>query len=265
MKLRAFLPFLMIPVLIGAATLLGLPGAKTSSTAITYAQDGDAADPIVVTVEVTREVTREVTVMVTPTFTPIPPTPTAIPNDIIIDDDPFLGAADAPVKIVEFSDFQCGFCARFATQTLPLLNERYGDLIQFVYRDYPIFGDASVFAALATECANDQGKFWEYHNLIFENQASDEKLPLDLVTMTGWAERLELDVEEWNTCLESDDTFNEIVFDYQTGAGQGITGTPTFWVNGVKLVGAQPYEIFIQVIDEALVAEGIEPPPAPEG
>ncbi|NJL93541.1 MAG: thioredoxin domain-containing protein, partial [Anaerolineae bacterium] len=180
----------------------------------------------------------------------------------LVDDDPFLGSADAPIKMVEFSDFQCGFCARFAQTTLPELVDHYGDLVQFVYRDFPIFGDPSVFAALGAECAADQDPdaFWDYHNRLFENTATQDRRALDPDFLREIAADLDLDVVEWDTCFSAEETVNEIANDYVMAINLGISGTPAFYINDVFVSGAQPIEVFFQIIDAQLIALGIEPP-----
>lgn len=265
-QLRIFLPFAIVPLLIGVAVWVGLPTSQASSlepqeSAVIVAQEsGDGSEPIVVTVEVTRVVT----VVVTPTNTPLPPTATPVAIEDSVDDDHFLGAADAPIKIVEFSDYQCGYCARFYVETLRPLNDRYGEMIQFVYRDYPIFGDASVLGAMSAECAGDQGKFWEYHNQIFDDHTSETPSDLTFETYQKWATDLGLDYEAWMVCMNDPATLDEIRNDALTGQEWGITGTPTFFVNGLKLVGAHPLETFITLIDRELLARGIQPPAASE-
>jgi protein-disulfide isomerase len=165
------------------------------------------------------------------------------------EDDPAIGPEDALVTIVEFSDFRCGFCGRFAKETLPQLIETYGDSIRFVYRDFPIFGDLSVRAAVAAECAHDQGAFWDYHNGLFDNasQISDGFFP-------QLAEQLELDLETFNTCLKDQAKYDEVFADQEAAQGIGPMGTPTFFVNGKPVIGAQPYPAFATAIDEALLA-----------
>jgi protein-disulfide isomerase len=164
------------------------------------------------------------------------------------------------VKVVEFSDFQCGFCGRFYANTLEPLTTRYGDLIQFVYRDYPIFGEPSVLSGMAAECAGDQGQFWPYHSLIFDNSSLPAPLPLEYASFLTWAQQLELDTDQWATCMNDPATRQEIELDFAAGRTWGITGTPTFFINGQILVGAHPIETFIEFIDRELVALGIEPP-----
>ena len=178
--------------------------------------------------------------------------PTELParlDDVSVDDDPVMGNEDAPVVIVEFSDFQCSYCARFYQDTLPQLFEEYGDDIQFVYRDYPLspIHPHAQEAAEAAECANDQDAFWEYHDLLFDNQTA-----LDTESLISYAEELELDTDEFTDCLESGKYTDEVLADFEEGRSYGVSGTPTFFINGVRLVGAQPFANFQQVIEAEL-------------
>ena len=178
-----------------------------------------------------------------------PAAPVAVLDFVNIDDDPFLGSANAPVVIVEFSDFQCPFCSRFHTDTFQPLLDQYGNDIQFVYRDFPI---ASIHpqaqeAAEASECADEQGAYWEYHDKLFTNQTA--LASSDLLT---YASELELDVDAFTECLETGRFRDEVLDDMNEGRSYGVTGTPTFFINGVRLVGAQPLEAFQSIIDEEL-------------
>lgn len=171
-----------------------------------------------------------------------------------ISDDPSFGEDDAVITIVEFSDFYCGFCGRFATQTLPQLQANYGDKIKFVYRDMPIIGgQASVEAAVAANCANDQGKFWEFHNLLFANQAAR-----DATTFIAFAGELGMDTTAFETCINDAAKIDEIRLDLIDGQELGITGTPAFYINGRFLSGAQPYETFQLLIDTELAKLDVE-------
>lgn len=178
--------------------------------------------------------------------------PTAPPprlDDVSLDDDPVLGDADAPVTIVEFSDFECPFCSRFRQQTFDQIVDNYGDDVQIVYRDFPLsqLHPHAQASAEAAECADDQGAFWEYHDLLFANQAA-----LDDDSLIGYADQLGLDVDKFTECFESGKYTDEVLADLNEGISYGVTGTPTFFINGVRLVGAQPYAAFEQVIDEEL-------------
>jgi protein-disulfide isomerase len=180
--------------------------------------------------------------------------PTAAParlDNVSVDDDPFIGPEDAPVTIVEFSDFQCPFCARFQQQTFAALREKYGDDIRIVFRDFPlnsIHPDAAK-ASEAAECADDQDKFWELHDAMFQSQAITG---VGLPAVTSMAESLDLDMEEFQECIDSGKYADEIAKDLQDGTSYGVTGTPTFFINGVRLVGAVPIEQFSAIIDQEL-------------
>ncbi len=188
-----------------------------------------------------------------PTNTPIPPTPTVIPRDVAEDDDAFLGPADAPVVIVEFSDFQCGYCGRWYDETLPLILDAYPDEVKFVYRDFPIFGEDSLRAALASECAKEQGKFWEMHNRLFERLNGREEAALSEETLVGYAQELGLETRSFSECLSSQRYFDEILLDYQVAQSYGLHGTPGFVINGVVYtMGAQPFTVFEQIIQSEL-------------
>ncbi|RMD58560.1 DsbA family protein [Candidatus Woesearchaeota archaeon] len=170
--------------------------------------------------------------------------------EVSSDNDPVKGSEDALIEIVEFSDFECPFCARFFEQTLPLLEENYikTGKVKLVYRDFPLgFHKNAQKAAEAAECANEQGKFWEYHDKIFSNQQS-----LDIASLKQYAKDVGLDALKFDSCLDSGRMSEEVRADSRDGAGYGVTGTPTFFINGIKLVGAQPYEAFKQVIEQEL-------------
>lgn len=194
-----------------------------------------------------------------------PPPPTPIPVDLTLTDyNPSLGPEDAPVTIVEFSDFTCGFCGRFHRETLQPLMERYDGMVRFVYRYFPRFEEA-VPLSVAALCAGEQDKFWEYSDMLWNNQIIEEPLNLDSLTLATLAESAGLDMEQYNACFISPDTNNMIIADYQTGRGFGVGGTPTFYINGEPFVGAQPIELFIAHIDELLVEQGITPPSGAAG
>lgn len=167
-----------------------------------------------------------------------------------IDDDPLKGSKNAPVTIIEFSDFQCPYCGRFYSQTLPQIEEKYikTGKVNFVYRDFPLsFHQYAQKAAEAAECADEQGKFWEYHNKVFENQQS-----LNIANLKKWALDLNLDESKFNNCLDSGRYEEEVKKDFQDGSTAGVTGTPAFFVNGILVEGAHPFESFKQIIEAEL-------------
>lgn len=174
----------------------------------------------------------------------------------LVDDDPSFGPADAPVTIVEFSDFYCGFCTRFATETLPLLRERYGENIRFVYRDMPIIaGQASIDAAVAGNCAFAQDKFWEFHDILFSNNGARSR-----DNYISFAQELGMNGETFTSCLDDTSLMNEITLDVIDGQSAGVNATPKFFINGKVISGAQAYETFVVVIDAELEKAGVSMP-----
>ena len=164
-----------------------------------------------------------------------------------VDDDPYLGPMDAPVTIIEFSDFECPFCKRFRDETLDQLLQTYEGKIRFVFRDFPVHGESAVKIAEAAECAHDQGKFWEYHDKLLGNQPA-----LDVTSLKSYASDLGLDAAVFNDCLDTGKHTAEVQKDSQDARTLGVKGVPTFFINGVLVEGAQPFSVFQQVIDAAL-------------
>jgi protein-disulfide isomerase len=180
-----------------------------------------------------------------PQAAPATPLPAQLDN-VSVDDDPALGPANAPVVIVEFSDYHCPYCQRFESETLPQIMDTYGDEVRFVYRDFPVVGGE--VHAVAAECADEQDNFWPYHDALFDQPDRFSSMD-DFVTLAG---ELGLDTDAFSQCMESEDIQAEIVKDYQDGRSYGVTGTPTFFINGRRLIGAQPFAEFATVIDEEL-------------
>ena len=167
-----------------------------------------------------------------------------------VDDDAILGDENAPVTIIEFSDYQCPYCGRFWAETLPLIKEQYIDTgkVRFIYRDFPLQNHPMAQpAAEAAECARDQGgddAFWEMHDLIFANQQS-----LSVDNLETWASDLGYDI---SSCLSSGEFRSEVLKDLVDGQKAGIKGTPGFVVNGKLVSGAQPFSVFQQIIEAEL-------------
>ena len=184
----------------------------------------------------------------------IPDIPTGIASvnaEDFVDDDPVLGNEDAKLTIVEFSDFQCPFCKRARDDAVKQIEEQYikTGKVKFVYRDFPLTSihPMAQKSAEAAECADDQGKFWEYHDLIFEKQAG-----LSITSLKQWAGELGLNENDFNKCLDSGKYAKDIQADSSYGQSIGVSGTPSFFVNGKQLVGAQPYSAFQAAIDAEL-------------
>ena len=170
----------------------------------------------------------------------------------LVDDDPYLGTEDAPVVIVEFSDFFCGYCKRHFDQTFQPLLENYGEHIRYVYRDFARLTEESPAAAAAAQCAFEQDKFWEFRETFFANQAS---LGRDFYIETAAA--FELSLDEFIACLDEDRYMDEVEIDGLDGQLAGVRGTPGFFINGQILSGAQPYSIFERMIQRELDKAGI--------
>ncbi len=187
------------------------------------------------------------------------------PVKISADDDPIIGNPNAPIAIIEFSDFQCPFCARFHVQTLPLLLEEYIEQgkVKLVFRDFPIqsIHPNALPAAVAAECANEQGQFKAMHDMLFDNQNQWSKQETDvaLSIFTQYATEIQLDQNTFDSCLTSGKYIEEIRNDLEDGRSYDVTGTPGFFIGNddigyVELKGAQPFESFKKVIDAQLEA-----------
>ena len=186
-----------------------------------------------------------------------------IPLEISADNDPIIGNPDAPITIIEFSDFQCPFCARFHIQTLPTIMEEYiekGD-VKLVFRDFPLqsIHPNAVPASVAAECANEQGEFKQMHDILFEkqNQWSNLETVYAIELFNQYSEQINLEQEQFTSCLSSAKYVKEIQNDLNDGRAYGITGTPGFFIGNqeigfVELKGAQPFESFKKVIDSQL-------------
>ena len=160
---------------------------------------------------------------------------------------PTLGPKDAPVKVIEFADFQCPFCKR-SEEAVKAIREKYGDRIELVYMDFPLsFHPHAMPAANAARCANAQGKFWPFHDALFADQSKLE--PADL---KATAKKLGLDSAKFDACFDKNQYSPAIENDLEEGHRLNVNGTPTFFIDGRELVGAQPTESFTSIIDEEM-------------
>ena len=158
------------------------------------------------------------------------------------------GPSDAPIVLVEFSDYQCPFCAR-SQETVERLLAKYGDKVHHVFMDFPIaqIHPRAMPASIAGRCAGEQGKFWEFHKQLFRNQRE-----LTDVNFKKWAGDLKLDVTKFEACRTGGGQEAAIEKTMDAGQKVGVTGTPAFFLNGVMISGAQPYEVFEQLIEGEL-------------
>lgn len=167
------------------------------------------------------------------------------------------GDPKAPITIVEFSDFQCPFCRRAFDQILPQVIKDYVDTgtASIVYKHSAFLGQESIWAAQASECAADQGKFWDFHNLLFARQNGENQGAFTLDKLIGFAKELKLDMTRFEPCLTSNETLARVQADAQEGRTAGVTGTPTFFINGQLFAGARPYDQFRAVIERLLISQ----------
>lgn len=171
---------------------------------------------------------------------------------IVEDDDPSFGPANAPITIIEFSDYECPFCKKWHAEVLPRLQETYPGKIRLVYRDFPLYSihaNASS-AAEAANCAGEQGRYWDYHTRLFAGSAAFSRSLFD-----KYAADLKLDAAKFKSCMDEHRTEKEVRADADYAAQVGIRSTPTFFINGVAIIGAQPFEVFKQVIDLELAGK----------
>lgn len=191
-----------------------------------------------------------------PQAPPSPPTPEGI--KIKGGGDYTMGKSDAPLTLIEYTDYQCPFCSRFESTTFTEIKKNFIDTgkVRFIQRDMPLeFHKYSLKAAQATRCAGEQGKYWEMKDTLFRNQQK-----LEISDIEGYAKGLSLNAGKFKGCLESDKYIAEINEEAKYANSMGITGTPSFvvgkvkgnMVEGVKITGAQPYVSFEAAINEML-------------
>ena len=184
-------------------------------------------------------------------------------DSVSLDDDAVLGNKNAPVTIVEFSDYQCPFCRRSYTQVFPLLKENFINTgkVKFIFRDFPLSSihPGAVIASQAAECADDEGKYWEMHDKMFDeqNKLGTGTVPITLDDLKKWANELGLDIIKFNSCLDTQKYLKEVEKDFTDGASYGVQGTPAYFIGndkeGYKIIsGAQPYQVFEQAINSLL-------------
>jgi protein-disulfide isomerase len=176
--------------------------------------------------------------------------PTTEKAEVTADDDAIKGDLNAPVTIIEFSDYECPFCAKFYTETYSQIVQNYIDTgkAKIIFRDFPLsFHQNAQKASEAAECVRNQGgdeAYWKMHDLLFENQAD-----LSLEKIKSLAQGLNYNID---SCLDSGEMEAEVLADLEAGSLAGVSGTPAFFINGIKIEGAQPYANFEATIEAAL-------------
>jgi protein-disulfide isomerase len=173
------------------------------------------------------------------------------PVELEIGDSPAKGNEDADVIVVEFSDFQCPFCQRYYNDAYKQIQSEYVDTgkVYFVFKQFPLTSihPQAQKAGEASLCANDQNKFWEYHDALFENQQA-----LDVTSLKQYAADLGLNTATFNNCLDSGKYTARVNAEVAEGSAAGVSGTPTTFINGKKVVGAVPYSTIKAEIEAAL-------------
>jgi protein-disulfide isomerase len=177
------------------------------------------------------------------------PSPAMLMDAVVAQTRHFKGDPDAPITIVEFSDFRCPYCGRFTNDAGRQIDEQYVDagLVRFGYQHFAFLGPESQTAAEASECAAEQDAFWEYHDVLFGSQAG-----VRVDGLRQFADELGLDVEAFDDCLGSGKYASLVRGETASAQSLGVTGTPSFLINGRPLVGALPFDAFQQVIEAEL-------------
>ena len=176
-------------------------------------------------------------------------------SKLIQNGSPILGNPSAPITILEWGDYQCTFCYRFHDTTLNTIHNDYIEKgkVNLVFKDFPLNGPDSVLGAEASYCANDQGKYWEYHNELYTNWGGERTGWITNWSLNAFASTVGLDLDEFNQCLDENKYQNKVNGLYQEGKDLGIDATPSFLVFNdekiIKIRGNQPLETFLKTID----------------
>ena len=177
-------------------------------------------------------------------------------SKLIEDGSPIKGDPSAPITILEWGDYQCTFCYKFHQNTLDIINEDFikTSKVKLVFKDYPLNGPDSLLAAEASYCAQDQEKYWQYHDELYKNWGGERTGWITRDSLTEFAKEIQLDINEFNKCLDENKYENKINKMYDFGKEIGIDATPSFLVfnneNIIKIRGNQPLEVFLKTFDE---------------
>lgn len=181
---------------------------------------------------------------------------TAILEQILGSKPNILGDQNAKVTIVEYADFQCPFCKRFFQDVLPQLKTEYIDTgkAKFIYQTFPFLGPESYQAASAAMCAKEQERFWDFHDLLYQNQKAENSGAFSDAKLISFAKQIKLDQKQFNECLNIKKFDAEIQSEFNLGQQAGVGGTPTVFINSTAIVGAQPFANYKKIIDKYLLA-----------
>ncbi len=177
-------------------------------------------------------------------------------SKLIENGSPTMGDSNAPITILEWGDYQCTFCYRFHQNTLDIINDDFikTGKVKLVFRDFPLNGPDSILAAEAAYCAEDQEKYWQYHNELYKNWGGEKTGWITRESLDRFAVTVDLDLVEFNTCLDEHKYQNRVNTHYEFGKEIGIDATPSFLVFNdqkiIKIRGNQPLEVFLKTFDE---------------
>ena len=169
---------------------------------------------------------------------------------------PFMGSINAPITIVEWGDYQCTFCYKFHQNTLDIINEDFikTGKVKIIFKDFPLNGVDSKLAAEASYCAQDQEKYWKYHDELYKNWGGERTGWITRESLDKFAETVDLDLKKFNKCLDDHKYENKVDLLYEFGKEIGIDATPSFLVFNdqkmIKIRGNQPLEVFLKTFDE---------------
>jgi len=177
-------------------------------------------------------------------------------SKLIENGSPVLGNSNAPITILEWGDYQCTFCYKFHQNTLDTIDNDFikTGKVKIIFKDFTLNGPDSILAAEASYCAEDQGKYWQYHNELYNNWAGEKTGWITRDSLDRFAITVELDLLEFNLCLDEHKYQNRVITHYEFGKEIGIDATPSFLVFNdqkiIKIRGNQPLEVFLKTIDE---------------
>ena len=167
-----------------------------------------------------------------------------------------MGRPNAKITIVEFGDYQCTFCYKFHDETMKRINEKYikTENVNFIYKDFPLNGKQSILASEASYCAEKQGKFWEYHNTLYNNWGGENTGWITENVLLGFAKDVRLNLDDFSQCLENSEFRQKVLNNEQFGKNIGINATPSFLIFNddevYRIIGAQPFEKFEQAFQK---------------
>ena len=167
-----------------------------------------------------------------------------------------MGNLNAEITVVEFGDYQCTFCYKFHDETMKRINEKYikTENVNFIYKDFPLNGKQSILASEASYCAEKQGKFWEYHNTLYNNWGGENTGWITENVLLGFAKDVRLNLDDFSQCLENSEFRQKVLNNEQFGKNIGINATPSFLIFNddevYRIIGAQPFEKFEQAFQK---------------